>query len=283
MKIIFFGTPQEVVPVLETLTEQFAIVAVVTTSDQKSGRKQTLTSTPVKVFAKDKTIPVITPPQFTDEILKQLQNFKPDLYVVTAYGKIIPNDILHIPKYGAINIHPSLLPHYRGPTPLQTTILNGDKRSGLTFMKVDERMDHGPILHQMPFTLENTDTFGWLMQSKFALAAQILPHVIEEYVSGKLIPQPQDESLASYTKMIDKQDGYIDMNNPPQKEQLDRMIRAYYPWPTVWTKTKINNREMTIKFLPKQKLQVEGKKPVAIKDFLNGYPEMKEKLEKIFT
>jgi methionyl-tRNA formyltransferase len=283
MKIIFFGTPQEVIPVLEVLTENFNIAAVITTPDQKSGRKQILTASPVKIFVKKTNIPILTPQQFNNETIEQLQNFNPDLFIVAAYGKIIPTAVLTIPKYGAINIHPSLLPKYRGPTPLQTTLLNGDQQSGITFMKMDEQMDHGSILHQIPFTLENTDTFGWLMQSKFALAAQILPHVITDYVSGKLIPQPQDESQVTFTKMIVKQDGYIDLDNPPHKKLLDRMIRAYYPWPAVWTKAKINNREMILKFLPKQKLQVEGKNPVSLNDFLNGYPEMKKKLEKIFT
>lgn len=283
MKIIFFGTPQEVVPVLETITKNFTIAAVVSTPDQKSGRKQIITATPVKLFAKKNDIPVLTPHQFSSETLNELHNFNPDLFVVAAYGKIIPSEVLTIPRYGAINIHPSLLPQYRGPTPLQTTILNGVTQSGISFMKMDTKMDHGPILHQMPFALENTDTFGWLMQSKFALAAQILPHVITEYTSGNIKPQPQEESAATYTKMITKQDGYIDADNPPKADQLDRMIRAYYPWPTVWTKVTSNNRELLIKFLPKKTIQVEGKKPMGIKDFLNGYPEMKEKIEKIFS
>lgn len=280
MKIIFFGTPQEVIPVLENLTKNFDVVAVVTTPDQKAGRKQLLTPSPVKVFAKDHNIPVLQPENNTS--LKSLiLNLKSDLFVVAAYGKIIPQDVLELPKHGAINIHPSLLPKYRGSTPIQSVLLNGDTKTGITFMKMDEHMDHGPILHQIPFTLEPTDTFGWLMQSTFAQAGQILPHVIQEYLSGNLEPQPQDDSKAIYTKIIAKEDGHIDLQNPPSSEQLDRMIRAYFPWPTVWTQTKIKNKEVRIKFLPKHQLQVEGKNPMNIKDFLNGYPEMKELITRI--
>ena len=281
MKIIFFGTPKEVVPVLENLTKHFEVVAVVTAPDQKAGRKQLPTPTPVKNFAEKHKIPVLTPQLRDDKTIEHLRNFNPDLFIVAAYGKIIPQDILELPEHGSLNIHPSLLPFYRGPTPIQTTLLNGDEKSGITIMKMDEQMDHGPILQQIPFTLENTDTFDWLMQSKFAQAAQILPSVIDDYVTGKLKPQAQNDSQATYTKMITKKDGYIDLDNPPDPIRLDRMIRAYYTWPTVWTKTMIRNREVVIKFLPKKKLQVEGKNPVGIKDFLNGYPEIREKFEKI--
>jgi methionyl-tRNA formyltransferase len=281
MNIIFFGTPQEVVPVLENLFKHFDVIAVITTPDQKAGRKQLLTPTPVKIFAQTHNITVLQP-ENNNSLHSLISNLKSDLLIVAAYGKLIPNDVLKLPTHGAINIHPSLLPKYRGPTPIQTALLNGDNTSGITFIKMDEQMDHGPILHQIPFTLEETDTFGWLMQSKFAQAAQILPHVIENYISGKLKPILQDDSQATYTKIITKQDGYIDLSNPPDPEQLDNMIRAYYPWPTVWTKIRIKNQELRIKFLPKQQLQLEGKNPVALKDFLNGYPEIKEKIEKLF-
>ncbi|MGH7204027.1 MAG: methionyl-tRNA formyltransferase [Candidatus Levyibacteriota bacterium] len=293
MKIVFFGTPKEVVPVLENLTKHYDVVAVVTTPDQKLGRKQQLTPPPVKVFAEKQEILVLQPEQLKIENLK-LKIPQSDLIVVAAYGKIIPNEILELPKFGAINIHPSLLPKYRGPTPIQTALLNGDETSGLTFIKMDAQMDHGPILHQLPFTLEKTDTFAWLMQTKFAQAANVLPHVIDEYVSGNRKPHPQDEAQATYTKMITKEDGFIDLDNPPQFEKLDRMIRAYYPWPTVWTKARIKNQEVRIKFLPSSShpelvsgsnilLQIEGRNPLSSKDFFNGYPELKNTIEKLLT
>ena len=282
LKIIFFGTPKEVVPVLENLTKHYDVVAVVTAPDQKAGRKQLLTPPPVKVFAEANNIPVFQP-----EKLSIPHSLFPipetDLFVVAAYGKIIPNSILELPKLGAINIHPSLLPKYRGATPIQSALLNGEKTSGITIMKMDAEMDHGPILQQIPFTLESTDTFGWLMQSKFAQAANLLPHVLDEYVAGKLKPQPQDDSQATYTKMITKEDGYIDIDNPPTLEKLDEMIRAFHPWPTVWTKWKMENGKWKIlKLLPNDHFQLEGKKPVSRKDLFNGYPEIREKVEKFF-
>ena len=286
-RIIFFGTPKEVVPVLENLTKHYEIIAVVTTPDQKSGRQQLLTPPPTKVFALEQTIPVFQPHKLS-EAISELSKLDADLFVVAAYGKIIPDEILDLPKFGAINIHPSLLPKYRGSTPIQTTLLNGDETSGITFMKMDAKMDHGPILQQVPFTLEATDTFDWLMQSKFTQAANLLPHIIDEYTSGKLKPQPQDESQATYTKMITKQDGFIDLDNPPTPKKIDRMIRAYYPWPAVWTLVAIARKNddaistpKVLKFLPNQMLQLEGKNPVSRKDFVNGYPELRENLNKI--
>lgn len=281
MKIIFFGTPQEVVHVLENLIKQFEITAVVTAPDQKSGRKQLLTPSPVKLAAQKLNIPLFQPENNTS-LASSISNLQSDLFVVAAYGKIIPDNILQIPKYGAINIHPSLLPKYRGSTPIQTALLNGDSTSGVTFIKMDKQMDHGPILHQIPFTFEHTDTFSWLMQTTFTQAAIILPHVIEYYVSGKIIPQPQDDNKASYTKMLTKEDGFIDLSTPPSKEKLDQMIRAYFPWPTAWTKIKINDQKKILRFLPENKLQLEGKNPVSFKDFFNGYPELKEKITKLF-
>jgi methionyl-tRNA formyltransferase len=292
LKIIFFGTPKEVVPVLESLIVNFTVAAVVTTPDQKSSRKLLLTPSPVKAFAKQHNISVITPLQYDNETIKQLKILDPDLFVVAAYGKIIPDNILKLPEFGAINIHPSLLPKYRGPTPIQTALLNGDGAAGVTFIKMDKKIDHGPILHQLLFTLEKTDTFDWLMHSMFTQAAVIVPQVIKEYLAGKIKPQPQDENEATYTKIITKDDGYIDLSvletlTPLEIEnwklKIARKIRAYYPWPAVWTKVRIRNQELRIKFLPNNLLQAEGKKPVSFKDFLNGYPEMKSLIEKIYT
>ena len=297
MNIIFFGTPKETIPVLESLIKNFDVVTVITAPDQKSGRKQLLTPTPVKTAAQKLNIPVITPQQLNNEAIEQLRSFKPDLFVVAAYGKLIPNDILELPKYGAINIHPSLLPKYRGPTPLQTALLNGEETSGVTFIKMDEQLDHGPILQQIPFTFEQTDTFDRLMQSIFAQAAHLLPQVIDEYISGKRKPKPQDDNKATYTKRITKQDGYIDLSVLEKLKPLEiekwklkiaRKIRAYYPWPTVWTLLRLSASEgqakgKIVKFLPNNQIQVEGKNPVSLKDFLNGYPEMKEKIEKLFS
>jgi methionyl-tRNA formyltransferase len=280
LKVVFFGTPKEIVPVLENLVKHFDVVAVVTAPDKPVGRKQIMTPPPPKVFAGDQNIPVYQPTSLKDAT-GELKNVDADLYVVAAYGKIIPDQILQIPQYGAINIHPSLLPKYRGPTPIQTTLLDGITDSGITIIKMDEEMDHGPILHQIPFTLSKTDTFDWLMQAMFKQAAILLPQIIQTYVQGTLKPEPQDDTQASYTKILTKEDGKIDLENPPSTEKLDNMIRAFYPWPNVWTITNVHGKETRVKFLPKKHIQMEGKQPVHIKDFINGYPELGHKISKM--
>ncbi|MBA3724672.1 MAG: methionyl-tRNA formyltransferase [Candidatus Levybacteria bacterium] len=293
MKIIFFGTPTQVIPVLEELTKHHEVVAVVTAPDQKVGRKQLLTPPPVKVFAEKHNIPVLQPEKLTDEI-SQLSTLNSQLYVVAAYGKIIPKKILDIPQYGAINIHPSLLPKYRGSTPIQSTLLDGIKNSGVSFILMDAQMDHGPLLHQIPFAISPTDTFDWLMHNMFSQASIILPSVIQNYTDGKTTAQTQDETQATYTKIITRQDGYIDIDNPPPPDHIERMTRAYYPWPNAWTTVRMKNKELRIKLLPHSShpeldsgspilMQMEGKQPVSLKDFINGYPELQTLIQKLFA
>jgi len=281
MKIVFFGTPSFVVPVLEALTKHHDAIAVVTAPDKKVGRKQLLTASPVKQFAVKHNIPVL-----------EIVSGAVDLFVVAAYGKIIPQSILEIPKHGAVNIHPSSLPKYRGPSPITQTILNGDKESAITFMQMDEKMDHGPILKTLPYEIPEDATTETLTHDMFAKAAELLPEVIDDYVAGKIKPTPQKDEDATYTHIITKQDGYIDLDSPLDRTQLDRKIRAYYPWPTVWARLPLViarprsgeaiSSEKIIKFLPEKKIQMEGGKPMSVKDFLNGYPELEETIKRIF-
>lgn len=196
-----------------------------------------------------------------------------DLAVVAAYGKILTKKELNTPKYGCINIHPSLLPKYRGPSPIQTAILNRDKISGITIIKMDEKIDHGPIIYQEQLELSDKDNFDTLSKKMFLRAAELLPKVITNFIEGTIKLQPQNHTLATYCTQLKKEDGYFDISNPPASEQLDRMIRAYYPWPGVWTRW--NNK--IVKLHPKgvigTLIQMAGKKVLPIKDFLNGYPD----------
>lgn len=291
MKIIFFGTPHFVVPILESLLEHHDVIAIVTAPDRKVGRKQVLTPTPVKAayqgfFSKtssEKHYPlnIFTPEKLTNDITKELSLLQPDLIVTAAYGKIIPQEILDLPVFEAINVHPSLLPKYRGPSPIQQTLLQGDKVAGVTLIRMDEQMDHGPILATETYEVHSTDTFDTLANHLFGKAAQMILQVIKDIESGTIKPITQDETKVSFTKIIKKEDGYFDSNNPPTKEQLDRMIRAYFPWPTAWTKIKIHDTEKIMKLLPENKVQLEGKNPMSIKDFINGYPALKEQLDKL--
>lgn len=191
-----------------------------------------------------------------------------DLGVVAAFGRILTKEELELPKFGCINIHPSLLPKYRGSTPIQAAILNGDKVSGITVIKMDEEVDHGPIIYQEELELSDNDNFSTLSKKMFLRAAAVLSKII----TGKLTGIPQNHSEATYTKHLTRDSGYFEINNPPAS--LDRMGRAYYPWPGVWTRW--NGK--IVKFLPGNMLQMEGKKAISFKDFLNGYPDFPLKL-----
>ncbi len=240
MNIIFFGTPVFVLPIIESLRQNFNLVKVVSSK---------------------------TP----DIEIKNLAVIKPDLFVVAAYGKIIPQLILDIPKFGSLNIHPSLLPKYRGASPIQAAILNGDHKTGISIIKIDKQMDHGPIIYQDEYTISSEDTLESLSQELFLHAAEILPKVIRDFISGQIIPKPQPDAQASYTwKTLDtKKMAYVDLENLPTPAELDLKIRAFYPEPGAWTIW----RSKHIKFLPDGKVQMAGKKAVLLKDFLNGYPE----------
>lgn len=241
LKIIFLGTPNYLDPIIKSLDENFDLIKVI---------------------------------RSTSESLDSLTHLQPDLIVVASFGKIIPQEILESARLGAINIHPSKLPEYRGPSPIQSQILDGVTDSAISFILMDKEMDHGPIIFQEPFEIKNTDTFESLLNSMFARSAEVLPVIINSLADKKIESITQDDSKATFCKEIKKEDGYFDIENPPGKEELDRKIRAYHPWPGAWTKW--NGK--IVKLLPKGKIQMEGKKAVSIKDFLNGYPNFPLKL-----
>jgi len=226
---------------------------------------------------KDLKIAFLGTPDFVQPIKHQLAKHftlvdsldEADLCIVAAYGRILTKDELNKPKYGCINVHPSLLPKYRGASPIQAAILNGDKVIGVTIIKMDEKVDHGPILYQETLEFSNSDNFDILSKKMFQRAADILPKIIEEFIQGKIKPYGQNHPLGSFCPKLTRESGYFPIDSPPDSQTLDRMIRAYYPWPGVWTKW--NNK--IVKFLPEGKIQMEGKKPVFKKDFLNGYPD----------
>lgn len=204
-----------------------------------------------------------------------------DIAVIAAYGKILTQEELSTPKFGSINIHPSLLPKYRGPSPIQSAILNGDKLSGISIIKIDEQIDHGPLLYQEPLELSDSDNFDILSKKMFLRSSEVLPQIITNFIKGKIKPAIQDHSKASFCEHLTRQSGFFDIKTPPAPKILDRMIRAYYPWPGVWCKWTMNNGQLKIiKFLPENKLQMEGKKAISFKDFLNGYPDFPQVLSK---
>lgn len=298
MIIAFFGTPRfSQIVLLKLIDSPYKPSLVITSPDAKVGRGQQLGQSPVKQTAVGNQIEVMQPEKLSD--LTQGPSFLPDdglvkdgpfgsgpfdLGILVAYGKIIPKEVLDIAKFGFVNVHPSLLPKYRGPSPIHSAILAGDQKTGVTIMKLDEEVDHGPILGQTELKIDKDDTHDSLAEKLANAGADLLLKILPDYLEGKLKPKPQDHSQATFTEHITKQDGYIDLENPPDAITLDRMIRAYYPWPTVWGEVKVESQsgKLRIKFLPNGLIQPEGKKPMTVKEFLNGYPQAKELIEKVF-
>jgi methionyl-tRNA formyltransferase len=233
LKIVFMGTPEFGAIILEGLCKtDFKPILVVTAPDKPVGRKQILTPSPVKVIAQKYNIPVTQPEKILD-LKSEILNLKSDLIVVAAYGQIIPKEILEIPKHGCLNIHPSLLPKYRGPSPIQAAILNGDKETGVTIILMDEKMDHGPILVQRKLKIEEDESALTLHDKLANLGANLLIETISKWQKGLLKPKPQDESKAIYTKILTREDRRIIWKKTAQ--ELEREVRAFSGWPGSFT------------------------------------------------
>ncbi|MBU3979005.1 methionyl-tRNA formyltransferase [Patescibacteria group bacterium] len=284
LKIIFFGSSKYSTIVASSLHRKIGLTAVVTLPDAPIGRHKTITPNPVKIFAQNNNIPFITADKLDHLTIKKISQFQPDFLVIADYGRILPKELLALPKYAPINIHHSLLPKYRGSSPASSAILAGEKTSGVTIIEMGQKVDAGDILAQKEYILKNNETKESLLTALNTIGSEIIIPVLHEYIQGKIKKIPQDHAKATHTQKTKKTDGFIDINNPPSLEHLDRMIRAYYPWPTTWTKLELSpNIWKIVKLLPENKIQVEGGKPMTIKDFLNGYPQLKEKLKKLLT
>lgn len=276
MNIIFFGNTKYSTIVAQALFERYGLSSVVTSGDRPVGRQKELTPNPVRQFTTSNQIPVIITDKLDATIVSQLKKSAPDFLVVADYGLILPKELLKVPRYAALNVHHSLLPKYRGPSPAPSAILAGEAVSGVTIIRMTEKVDSGNILAQQEYALTPAETTDSLLTQLNKLGGQLIISVIDSFVKGVVKSIPQDEKKATFTRRLTKQDGFIDLDNPPKPEMLDRMIRGYYPWPTVWTQLRIRNQELRIKFLPNNKLQVESGKPMSYKDFINGYPETRQ-------
>lgn len=247
MTIIFFGNSKYSLLGLKIIQTSYPISLIVTNP-----------GSPLSQFPS-----VLQTEKLDEKVLNKILNLKPDFLIVEDYGLILPDQLLAIPKIASLNIHHSLLPKYRGPSPAPTTILNGDKISGVTIIEMSSDVDAGDIVAQEKYTLAEDETTDSLLIKLNQLGAKLLLSVLPKYPNIEKIKQ--DHSQATFTKKITKQDGFFKIENPP--ENLDRMIRAYYPWPNVWTRW--NNK--IVKFYPENQIQMEGKKIMPLKDFLNGY------------
>ncbi len=229
-RLVFMGSPDFAVPILRKLAEQYPVVGVVTQPDRPAGRGRLLTPPPVKLLASELGIPVIQPRKLSEpEAMQQLQFWAPELIVVAAFGQILRQGVLDLPRFGCINVHASLLPRWRGAAPIQAAILNGDEWTGITIMLMDAGIDNGPTLNQKSIPITAQDTTGSLSIKLSLLGAELLNETILAYLSGNLQPKPQDDSIATFAPMIKKVHGLLDFSQPAAI--LERKVRAFNPWP----------------------------------------------------
>lgn len=307
IKIIFLGTPHFAIPALRALTQEyFSVVAVVTKPDEPAGREQILTPPPVKEAAIEYNIPVFQPNTLSyDYWIANLP--QADCFVVAAYGKLIPKTIIALPRFGTLNVHPSLLPRLRGPSPIQYAILQGEKETGISIMLIDELMDHGPILAQKNISLKDKKMgYKELHDILAEEGAKLLMVSLPEWLAGIKKPIPQDDNHATYSKILKKDDGRINWTRPA--EEIERMVRAFEVWPGSWTlwptnkqiyRIRIENADESPEESPYgspgyvwkagnkafplvktgrgsiviKKLTMGGKKAIDAREFLRGYPQ----------
>lgn len=245
------------------------------TRDDKMG--SSLSSNNMRYYSNINKIPIFKPEKVS-HIKSKLLALKADVAVVVAYGQIIPDEMLSIPKYNSINVHPSDLPKYRGPAPIQAALLHGDTSMKVSIMKMDKKMDHGPIIDKLKINIEPDDNYFSLEEKILDKSPAFLVQSMKKYLTGKISPKKQDDSTACYTKMIDKKDGLINWNKSDQ--EIHNQIRAYSAWPKAYSMLADGKRLIFLKSsLTSGKIkpilvQLEGKKPTEWNNFINGYKKL---------
>ena len=270
--------------------------------DRPVGRKQELQSSPVKIFAEKYGLKIEQPITLKNYEL-EIRNY--GLNVVVDYGMLIPQNIIDAPKFGTINVHPSLLPKYRGPSPIQSALMNGEKETGVSIMLIDAKMDHGPILTKKTIQIDKDDTYPVLAKKLAGMASTMLIEAIESYVAGKIISQPQNDKLATFCQFLTREDGRVNFNKTAP--EIYNQYRGLAPWPGVYVEIKNeklkmkNYRLKLLKIITSDKmidvgkmafdkdkifigcndgaievleLQLEGKKAMSAKDFINGNKQL---------
>lgn len=233
-RYIFMGTPAFASSILEYLLNKgFKPLLVITQPDRPVGRKAILTPSPVKQLAVEYNVDVSTPERLMDDdLLRNIQSLKPEFIVTAAYGKLVPLALLAMPEFGCLNVHTSLLPKYRGASPVAAAILAGDKETGVTIMQMDQGLDTGPILTQKSIPIDPEDTTGSLTEKLATIAGPLLIKTLEGVLSGKLRELPQDEANASSTSLLTNKDGLMDFTT--SAVYLERQVRAMKPWPKAY-------------------------------------------------
>ncbi len=234
MRIVFFGTPELAVPSLSALHDRHELSALVCQPDKPVGRSRRLAPPATKVFAIEQGIPVHQPAKLNDGAFEAwLREQAPEVCALVAYGRLLKQPLLDVPPHGFINVHPSRLPAYRGPAPIQGALLDGLDETAVTIMQVDAGMDSGPILLQEPLAIDRADNAGTLTEKAGVLGAAMLVRALELLEAGELVGTPQDDSAATYTKLLDKKDGRIDWTQ--SAETIHNLVRAATPWPGAQT------------------------------------------------
>jgi methionyl-tRNA formyltransferase len=294
--LVFMGSPEFAAIVLRALSEHYSIKGVITQPDKPAGRGKIITSPAVKILAEQLQIPVIQPRRLKEpEVIEQINAWKPDAIVVAAFGQILRKNVLDLPPFGCINVHASLLPRWRGASPIQAAILAGDVETGVTIMKMDEGIDTGDILKQERIPIPLDDTTQSLTIRLGELGARLLLETLPEYFLGNISTIKQDESLATYAPMIKKEQAVLELHRPAR--ELVNAVRAYQPWPVA--RVVIRGQELLLHqaafladpqavtgqeyrvnrnpalgtgdgLLILQEVQLPGKKKISGKDFLNG-------------
>ena len=313
MRAVFMGTPSYAAPVLEALVraDDVEIAAVVTPPDRPGGRGRNPMEPPVKSCAVAAGLPVLQPPTLRSEEARQsLSSLAPDVIVVAAYGRILPPYALDLPPGGCLNLHPSLLPLYRGPSPVVTAILDGAGSTGVSLMLLDQGMDTGPVIASSKIELLGNETAGDLTERLFRLGADLLLEKLAPWMAGELTAQPQDDDESVVTRKVEREDGRADWSLPASL--LERQCRAYTPWPGLYTQWDGKHLKLLETFalessaaatpppqdgppglvvsLPSsdtplgvtaqngvlgiKSLQLEGRRPTAAADFLRGFPNI---------
>ena len=275
---MFFGTDAVAVPVLNALEEKgFLPEVVVTAPDRASGREEL--SSPAKLWAEKRHIPVLQPTKLDEGFVLQLKAYSLQLFIVASYGKIIPPEIFNSPEHGTLNIHPSLLPKLRGPAPIQGTIISGEK-AGVTIIKIDNEVDHGDILGQKEVTTEGIPHFRELEEKLGHTGGELLAEILPDYVAGKISAVPQDHDRATFTKKVTKKDGLINLSDDARINL--RKIRAYENWPGTYflhkhaktnkeMRVSITDAEMESGLLKILKVVPEGRREMTWDDFTRGF------------
>ena len=265
MKIIFFGTPSPSIDILKSINKKYNISAVVSKNTPDNTKRRDFVKSEIYEFAFDEKIDFYEPDKIDELFINSIKKYNPDLFLVCAYGKILPKSFINIPKYGTLNIHPSLLPKYRGPSPIQNTIINLDNTSGYSIIKMDEKIDSGDILYKSnPIILNKNEKYSDLLDLLFKECSLKINSVINKFLENKIILEKQIDANATFTRLITKKDGLINWNE--SSDIIEAKFRAFNHWPQVFSYH--NNKRF--KILKLEKTNIPSLKPGSISKLNNS-------------